>query len=49
MGWKHRKYAGTIESVGVVISILLPLIFALMPIFMYLDIEIPIGNLTLFF
>lgn len=49
MGWKHRKYAGAIESVGVVISILLPLIFALMPIFMYLDIEIPIGNLTLFF
>lgn len=49
LGWKHRKYAAAIESTGVVFSILVPLIFALMPIFMYLDVELPIGNLTLFF
>lgn len=49
MGWKHRRYAGMIEKAGVAVSIFIPLIFALMPIFMYLNIELPIGNLTLFF
>lgn len=49
LGWKHRRYAGAIEKTGMAVSLLIPLIFALMPIFMYLNLELPIGNLTLFF
>jgi succinate dehydrogenase / fumarate reductase cytochrome b subunit len=49
MGWKHRRYAGTIENIGVVFSIVVPLIFALMPVFMYFGWQLPLGNLTLLF
>ncbi len=49
MGWKHRKYAGAIEKTGMVFSIVVPLIFALMPVFMYFGWELPLGNLTLLF
>lgn len=49
MGWKSSKYATLIERIGIGYAIIVPLIFALMPIFMYFDIEIPIGNLTLLF
>lgn len=49
MGWKHKKYARLIENIGVGYSILVPLIFALMPIFMYFGWELPLGNLTLLF
>jgi succinate dehydrogenase / fumarate reductase cytochrome b subunit len=49
LGWKHRKYAVLIERIGVGYAVLVPLIFALMPIFMYFNIEIPLGNLTFLF
>lgn len=49
LGWKHRKYAKLIERIGIGYAIIVPLIFALMPIFMYFDIALPIGNLTLLF
>lgn len=35
LGWNHKKYTPIIKSVGVVFSILIPLIFALMPIAIY--------------
>lgn len=49
MGWKHQKYAKLIENIGVGYAIIVPLIFALMPIFMYFGWELPLGNLTLLF
>lgn len=49
LGWKHRKYAGLIENTGLGFAIVVPLIFALMPIFMYFNWAIPIGDLTLLF
>jgi succinate dehydrogenase / fumarate reductase cytochrome b subunit len=49
MGWNHRKYAGLIRNTGVVFSIFVPLVFALMPVFMYFGWELPIGSLTLLF
>jgi succinate dehydrogenase / fumarate reductase cytochrome b subunit len=49
MGWKHRRYSGMVESLGIGYSILVPLIFALMPIFMHFGWELPLGNLTLLF
>lgn len=49
MGWKHRKYAGLIEKTGLGFSIAVPLVFALMPVFMYFGWELPLGNLTLLF
>jgi succinate dehydrogenase / fumarate reductase cytochrome b subunit len=49
LGWKHRKYARLIENLGMAYAILVPLIFALMPIFMYFGWELPLGNLTLLF
>jgi succinate dehydrogenase / fumarate reductase cytochrome b subunit len=49
MGWKHRKYAAAIERTGLVFSIVVPLIFALMPVFMYFGWELPLGNLTFLF
>lgn len=35
MGWNHKKYTPIIKAVGVWFSILIPLIFALMPISIY--------------
>lgn len=35
LGWNHKKYTPIVKSVGVVFSILIPLIFALMPIAIY--------------
>jgi succinate dehydrogenase / fumarate reductase, cytochrome b subunit len=49
LGLKQKKYAGLIEYTGLLFSILVPLIFALMPVFMYFGWEIPIGNLTFLF
>jgi succinate dehydrogenase / fumarate reductase, cytochrome b subunit len=36
LGWNHPKYMPTIQAIGIVFSIVIPLIFALMPISMYL-------------
>ena len=49
MGWTSKNYFPVIKSIGVVFSILIPLIFALMPIFMYYGWELNTGALTLLF
>jgi len=49
VGWKQKKYAGIIETSGILFSIIVPLIFALMPVFMYYGWELPIGNLSFLF
>jgi succinate dehydrogenase / fumarate reductase cytochrome b subunit len=49
MGWNHRKYTPLIQSIGWGFSVIVPLIFALMPVFMYFGWEIPVGGLTLLF
>jgi succinate dehydrogenase / fumarate reductase cytochrome b subunit len=36
MGWNHKKYTPIIKSIGVWFSILIPLIFAAMPVWIYL-------------
>ncbi|RZL47879.1 MAG: succinate dehydrogenase cytochrome b subunit [Pedobacter sp.] len=35
MGWNHKKYTPIIKSLGVAFSIIIPLLFALMPIAIY--------------
>jgi len=35
MGWNHKKYTPIIKSIGVAFSIVIPLLFALMPIAIY--------------
>jgi len=49
IGWKQAPFIQLIEKTGIVFSIFIPLVFALMPIFMYFNIEIPIGNITFLF
>ena len=36
LGWNHRKYTPIIKAIGVWFSILIPLIFAAMPVWIYL-------------
>lgn len=36
MGWNHKKYTPIIKTIGVWFSILIPLIFAAMPVWIYL-------------
>ena len=38
MGWTHRKYTPFIKTLGFGFSIVVPLVFALMPILMYLKV-----------
>jgi succinate dehydrogenase / fumarate reductase cytochrome b subunit len=35
LGWNHRKYTPIVKGIGVWFSILIPLIFALMPVWIY--------------
>lgn len=49
LGWTSKNYFSTIKNIGIVFSILIPLIFALMPIFMYFGWELNSGALTLLF
>ena len=49
MGWNSRKYFPLISKTGTAFSIIVPVIFALMPLFMYFGWEIPSGGLTLLF
>ncbi len=49
MGWNNKKYFPLIKQVGLWFSVLVPLIFALMPVFMYFGWEIPSGGLTFLF
>lgn len=49
LGWTSKNYFPLIKKIGIVFSILIPLIFALMPIFMYFGWELNTGALTLLF
>lgn len=49
MGWYTPKFAPLIQAVGIGFSVIVPLIFALMPVFMYFNWEIDLKGLTLFF
>jgi succinate dehydrogenase / fumarate reductase cytochrome b subunit len=49
LGWTSKNYFPLIKKIGIVFSILIPLIFALMPIFMYFGWELKTGALTLLF
>jgi succinate dehydrogenase / fumarate reductase, cytochrome b subunit len=37
LGWNHVKYNGVIKFVGVAFSIIVPVLFAIIPIFMYFN------------
>ncbi|MBX9733597.1 MAG: succinate dehydrogenase, partial [Chitinophagaceae bacterium] len=37
MGWNHKKYTPIIKCIGLWFSILIPLLFAIMPIAMYFN------------
>ena len=39
LGWNHRKYTPVIKAIGVWFSILIPLIFAAMPVWIYLGLN----------
>ncbi len=49
LGWTNSGYYGTIQKIGIAFSILIPLIFALMPVFMHFDLPTLPGDLTLLF
>jgi succinate dehydrogenase / fumarate reductase cytochrome b subunit len=49
MGWNSKKYFPLISKTGAAFSVIVPLILALMPLFMYFGWEIPSGGLTLLF
>ena len=49
MGWTNKNYFPLIKNVGIVFSIVVPLIFALMPIHMHFDLKTIPGALTLLF
>ena len=36
LGWKHRKYTPIVEKVGYAFAIIVPLLFAIMPIYIYI-------------
>jgi len=37
LGWNHPKYTPLVKKVGMAFSILIPLIFASMPVVMYMN------------
>lgn len=49
MGWTNKNYMPMIKTIGISFSIIIPLIFALMPIFIHFGIELNTGGLTLLF
>ncbi|MCU0379811.1 MAG: succinate dehydrogenase cytochrome b subunit [Chitinophagaceae bacterium] len=49
MGWNHKRYTPLIRNLGIGFSVIVPLVFALMPVFLYFGWELPIGSLTLLF
>jgi succinate dehydrogenase / fumarate reductase cytochrome b subunit len=49
MGWNHRRYTPLIRGIGAGFSIIIPLIFALMPVFLYFGWELDLGSITLLF
>lgn len=49
LGWTNKNFFPMIKNIGVVFSVLIPLIFALMPLALYFDIKLNLGNMTLLF
>lgn len=49
LGWTNSTFYGTIKNFGIAFSIIVPFIFALMPVFMYFDLPTLPGGLTLLF
>lgn len=49
MGWNHRRYTSLIRGIGAGFSVIIPLVFALMPVFLYFGWELPLGSITLLF
>jgi succinate dehydrogenase / fumarate reductase cytochrome b subunit len=49
MGWNNRIYTPLVRNIGIGFSVIIPLVFALMPVFLYFGWEIPAGSLTLLF
>jgi succinate dehydrogenase / fumarate reductase cytochrome b subunit len=49
LGWTNKNFFPMIKTIGVVFSILVPLIFALMPLAMYFGLQLDLENITLLF
>jgi succinate dehydrogenase / fumarate reductase cytochrome b subunit len=49
LGWTNKNFFPMIKTIGVVFSILVPLIFALMPVAMYFGLQLDLENITLLF
>jgi len=49
LGWKNKNFFPMIKTIGFVFSILVPLIFALMPLAMYFGLQLDLENITLLF
>jgi len=49
LGWTNKKYTSMIKSIGFGFSVIVPLIFALMPLFIHFGWELNLGSLTLLF
>lgn len=37
LGWNHKKWAPVVKTIGILFSIIIPLIFAMMPVSIFLD------------
>ncbi len=49
LGWTNKNFFPMIKTIGIVFSILVPLIFALMPLAMYFGLQLDLENITLLF
>ncbi len=49
LGWTNKNFFPVIKNIGIVFSILIPLIFALMPLALYFDLQLDLENITLLF
>lgn len=49
LGWTNKNFFPMIKNIGVVFSILIPLIFALMPLALYFGLQLGLENITLLF
>lgn len=36
LGWRHKKYTPIIEKIGIAFAIIVPLLFAIMPVYIYI-------------
>jgi len=49
LGWTNKNFFPMIKNIGIVFSILIPLIFALMPLALYFGLQLDLENITLLF